>query len=161
MFRRNKASQNLVARRLTESFAERTAGVWVPLVFYAVGGVYMLTFWALFDRAAYHLLALGGASILIAVALYLLSRWAWWLGLFTFPLFFALFAYALIFSVNVVGWDPDITNTILNASMVLYLVFLTLSFLLLIDRRSTLKGDRILDMLHKPLGTPSPDKHSP
>jgi hypothetical protein len=34
--------------------------------------------------------------------------------------------------------------------MVVYLVFLTLSLLLLIDRRNALKNDRILDMLHKP-----------
>jgi len=158
MFRRNKASQNLVARRLTEEFAERTAGIWVPFVFYAVGGVYMLAFWGLFDRAAYHLLVLGGVSIIIAVALYSLSRWAYWLGLFTFPLLFALFAYALTFSVNVVGWYPNITNALLNASMILYLVFLTLSLVLLIDRRNTLKNDRILDMLRKPLTAPSAEK---
>lgn len=143
---------------MTESFTERTAGIWVPLVFYAAGGVYMLAFWGLFDRTAYHLLVLGGVSIIIAVALYFLSRWAYWLGLFTFPLLFALFAYALIFSVTVVGWDPDIPNAILNTSMVVYLVFLTLSLLLLIDRRNTFKGDRILDMFHKPLAAPSTEK---
>ena len=145
---------------MTESFTERTAGIWMPLVFYGVGGVYMLAFWGLFDRTAYHLLVLGGVSIIIAVALYTLSRWAYWLGLFTFPLLFVLFAYALIFSVNVVGWAPDIPNTILNASMVVYLVLLTISFLLLIDKRNTLKGDRILDMLHKPLAAPATEKQT-
>jgi hypothetical protein len=114
----------------------------------------MLAFWALFDRAAYHLLVLGGVSIVIAAALYFLSKWAYWLGLFTFPLMFALFAWALTFSVNVVGWDPNIPDTILNASMVLYLVFLTLSLLLLIDRRNALKNDRVLDLLHKPFAPP-------
>jgi len=120
----------------------------------------MLAFWGLFDRVAYHLLVLGGISIIIAVALYFLSRWAYWLGIFTFPLLFALFAYALTFSVDVVGWDPNIPNAMLNASMVVYLVFLTLSFLLLIDRRNTLKSDRILDMLHKPLAAPSTEKQT-
>jgi len=114
----------------------------------------MLTFWALFDRAAYHLLVLGGISIVIAAALYFLSKWAYWLGIFSFPLMFALFAWALIFSVNVVGWYPNIPNAILNGSMVVYLVFLSLSLLLLIDRRNALKSDRILDMLHKPFATP-------
>jgi hypothetical protein len=147
-----------VAQRLTEKFTERTAGIWVPLVFYVVGGAYMLAFWAMFDRAAYHLLVLGGISIVIAAALYFLSKWAYWLGLFSFPLMFALFAWALIFSVDVVGWYPNIPNAVLNASMVLYLVFLTLSFLLLIDRRNTFKSDRILDMLHKPLAAPSTEK---
>lgn len=143
-----------MAQRLTETFTERTAGIWVPLVFYVFGGVYMLAFWGLFDRAAYHLLVLGGISIIIAIALYFVSRWAYWLGIFSFPLMFALFAWALIFSVNVVGWYPNITNALLNASMVVYLVFLTLSLLLLIDKRNTLKNDRILDMLHKPFAAP-------
>ena len=120
----------------------------------------MLAFWAMFDRAAYHLLVLGGISIVIAAALYFLSKWAYWLGLFSFPLMFALFAWALIFSVDVVGWYPNIPNAVLNASMVLYLVFLTLSFLLLIDRRNTFKSDRILDMLHKPLAAPSTEKQT-
>ena len=145
---------------MTEKFTERTAGIWVPLVFYVVGGAYMLAFWAMFDRAAYHLLVLGGISIVIAAALYFLSKWAYWLGLFSFPLMFALFAWALIFSVDVVGWYPNIPNAMLNASMVVYLVFLTLSFLLLIDRRNTLKSDRILDMLHKPLAAPSTEKQT-
>jgi len=114
----------------------------------------MLAFWALFDRASYHLLVLGGISIVIAAALYFLSKWAYWLGIFSFPLMFALFAWALIFSVNVVGWYPNIPNAMLNASMVVYLVFLTLSLLLLIDRRNALKSDRILDMLHKPFAAP-------
>jgi len=145
---------------LAEKFTERTAGIWVPLMFYAVGGAYMLAFWGLFERAAYHLLILGGISIIIAIALYFLSRWAYWLGIFTFPLLFALFAYALTFSVNVVGWDPNIPNAALNVSMVIYLIFLTLSFLLLIDKRNTLKSDRILDILHRPLAAPSSDKQT-
>ena len=145
---------------MAEKFTERTAGIWVPLVFYAVGGAYMFAFWGLFERAAYHLLILGGISIIIAIALYFLSRWAYWLGIFTFPLLFALFAYALTFSVNVVGWDPNIPNAALNVSMVIYLIFLALSFLLLIDKRNTLKSDRILDILHRPLAAPSSDKQT-
>ncbi len=136
---------------MAEKFTERTAGIWIPLVFYAVGGVYMLGFWGLFDRTAYHLVILGGISVAIAVALYSLSRWGYWLGLFTFPLLFADFAYALLFSVNVVGWYPDIPTAVFHASMVAYLVFLVLSLIFLIDRRNVLKNDRLLDLLGKPL----------
>jgi hypothetical protein len=160
MFRRNKDSQSCVARKLSESFAERTAGIWFPLVFYLVGGVYMLAFWGLFARTAYHLLVLGGISIIIAVSLYFVSRWAYWLGLFTFPLMFALFAWALAFSVNVVGWSHDIPNAIFNASMIVYLVFLSLSFILLIDKRNTLKNDRVLDFLRKPFAPRAADAHA-
>ena len=131
---------------MSETFAERTAGVWFPLVFYAIGGVYLLAFWALYGRTAYHLLALGVISLIISAALYSLSKWAYWLGLFTFPLLIIEFGLSLNFSVNVVGWYPNIPTAVFNASMVIYLVFLCASLLFLIDKRSMLKGDRVLDM---------------
>jgi len=140
---------------LTEKFTERTAGIWVPLVFYAAGGVYMLAFWAVFTRAAYHLILLGIASIAIALALYETSRWAYWLGLVTFPLMFVEFLYGLIASVNLAGWDPNVEVAIFNGSMIVYIVFLTLSLILLVDRRNVLKSDRILDML-KSTAPPAP-----
>jgi hypothetical protein len=136
---------------LTENFTEHTAGIWVPLVFYAVGGAYLLAFWGMFDRTAYHLVVLGGLSIIIAVALYLLSRWAYWLGLFTFPLLLTVVALALLGSVNLVGLYPDLPTGLFHASMIVYLVFLVFAFVLLIDKRNALKSDRILDMLGRPL----------
>lgn len=111
----------------------------------------MLAFWGMFDRAAYHLIVLGGLSIVIAVALYLLSRWAYWLGLFTFPLLLTVFVFALVASVNLVGWYPDLPSGLFHASMIAYVVFLFFAFILLIDKRNTLKNDRILDMLGRPL----------
>jgi hypothetical protein len=140
--------------RLTDKFTERTAGIWLPLVFYIAGGVYMLGFWAVFSRSAYHLVTLGVVSIIIAVALYSMSRWAFWLGLFTFPLFFAEFLYALLGSVNFAGWDPNPQTATFQASLVVYLVFLTLSLILLIDKRDTLRGDRFLDRLNRPVAAP-------
>jgi hypothetical protein len=139
---------------LTETFAERTVGIWIPLVFYAAGGVYMLAFWGLYSRSAYHLFALGVISIVIAGALYALSKWAYWLGLFTFPLLLVEFIYALMFSVNVVGWYPNIETGVFNASIVIYLILLCLSFLLLVDKRNTLKNDRILDKLRGSVPAP-------
>jgi hypothetical protein len=143
---------------LTQEFAERTAGIWLPMVFYAGGGVYMLAFWGAFARTAFHLAALGAVSIVIAVALYLSSRWAFWLGLFTFPLLFAEFLYALLTSVNLVGWNANPVTTAFQASMIVYLLFLTLSLVLLIDRRNALKSDRILDRLKRPAPTGSSTK---
>jgi len=141
---------------LSETFAERTAGIWFPLVFYAVGGVYLLAFWALYGLTAYHLLVLGIASIVIAAALYSLSKWAYWLGLFTFPLLLVEFIFALNFSVSVVGWYPNIPTAIFNASMVAYLVFLCFSFLFLVDKRNTLKTDRVMDKIRP--SAPAPEK---
>ncbi len=143
---------------MAEAFTERSAGIWVPFIFYALGGVYMLAFWGILDRAAYHLLALGATSIIIALALYSLSRWAYWLGLFTFPLLLAEFLYALSFSVNIVGWNPDIPSTLFHASIVIYILFLVFSFLLLIDKRNVLKNDRILDFLGRPVSATSERK---
>jgi hypothetical protein len=143
---------------MTESFTERTAGIWVPLIVYIVGGVYMLAFWGLFDRSAFHLVALGGVSVVIAVALYETSRWAFWLGLFTFPLFFVEFFYGLFSSVNFVGWNPNPQTAAFQASLIIYLIFLSFALLLLIDKRNTLKSDRILDMLKRPASTKTPIK---
>ena len=136
---------------MTEHFSERTAGIWLPLVFYAAGAAYLLSFWGLFARNAYHLIVLGALSIAIAVALYLMSRWAFWLGLFTFPLFFAEFLYALLGSVNFVGWDPNPQTATFHGSMIVCLLFLSLSMILLVDKRNTLKGDRVLDRLNRPV----------
>ena len=132
---------------MTESFTERTAGIWIPTVFYAVGGICIVAFWAVFSLSAYHLLALGVASILVAILLYSLSKWAYWIGLFTFPLLIIEFLYALMFSVNIGGWAPNVLVAVFNASMVVYLLLLCLSFLLLLDRRNTLKSDRFMDKL--------------
>jgi hypothetical protein len=126
------------------------------LIFYAVGGIYLLAFWALYSLTAYHLLALGVASLVISIALYSLSRWAYWLGLFTFPLLLVEFIYALDFSVNIVGWYPNIPTALFNASMVTYIIFLFFSILFLIDKRNTLKTDRILDKLRS--SAPAPEK---
>ena len=132
---------------MAESFTERTAGIWIPTVFYAVGGICIVAFWAVFSLSAYHLLALGVASILVAILLYGLSKWAYWIGLFTFPLLIIEFLYALMFSVNIGGWAPNVLVAAFNASMVVYLLLLCLSFLLLLDRRNTLKSDRFMDKL--------------
>ena len=115
------------------------------MVFYAVGGIYLLAFWALYSLTAYHLLALGVASLVISIALYSLSKWAYWLGLFTFPFLLLELVYALAFSVSVVGWYPNISIGLFNASMVAYIIFLVFSFLFLVDKRNTLKSDRVLD----------------
>jgi hypothetical protein len=152
--RRNKASQICGGAGLTEKFTERTAGIWVPIIFYVAGGVYMLAFWSIFDRTAFHLTVLGAVSIIVAVALYSTSRWAFWIGLFTFPLLFAEFLFALLTSVNLVGWTPNPQTAAFQASMMVYLLFLTLSLILLIDKRNTLKSDRILDRLKKPSAAP-------
>ncbi len=145
---------------MTEKFSERTAGVWIPLVFYAVGGIYLLGFWGLFARNAYHLLILGVASLVVSIALFSLSRWGYWLGLFIFPLLFADFAYALAFSVNIFGWYPDIPTGVFNGSLVAYLVLLVISLIFLIDRRNALKSDRFLDMLGKPFSSASRPQES-
>lgn len=139
---------------MSETFTERTAGIWVSTVFYAIGGAYILAFWAMFSLNAYHLLALGVASLLIAALLFLLSKWAYWLGVFTFPLLVVEFAFALYFSVNVAGWTPNPFVTAFNVSMIVYLVLLCISFLLLIDRRNTLKGDRIMDRFNRSVAAP-------
>jgi uncharacterized membrane protein (DUF2068 family) len=114
----------------------------------------MLAFWAL-DQTAYYLALFGVISLLTGVALFRVSRWAWWLGLFSFPIYFVEVAYALLTSVNFVGWYPDLPTGAFHASMIVYLFLLCLGFLLLIDRRNALRSDNILDFLSKPLSSKS------
>ena len=107
----------------------------------------MLAFWALFSLSAFHLLVLGIASILTALFLYTLSKWAYWIGLLTFPLLIIEFLYALIFSVNIAGWNPNPLVTVFNASVIIYLLLLCFSFLLLVDKRNMLHSDSMMDKL--------------
>ena len=137
-----------------EASNDRSAGIWVALVIYLLGGGYMLAFWAL-DQVAYYLAVLGIVSVLIGVALFRVSRWAWWLGLFSFPILFVDVAYALLTSVNFVGWYPDLPTGAFHVSMITYLIFLCLGFLLLVDRRNVLRSDNLLDSLSKPLSSKS------
>jgi hypothetical protein len=44
--------------------------------------------------------------------------------------------------------------------MIIYLVFLTISLILLIDKRNTLKSDRILDRLNRPAAGPESSSKS-
>lgn len=144
---------------MTEKFNERSAGVWFAMGFYMIGGGYLLAFWGILDTAAYHLAILGVTSIAIGVTLYLLSRWAFWLGLFTFPVYLVQFIYALSSSVNLVGWSPDLATGAFQASMIIYLAFLCFSFILLIDKRNTLRNDRALETLGK-LASPNRPEES-
>jgi len=132
--------------------SERSAGIWVALVIYVLGGGYMIAFWAL-DQVAYYLVLLGVVSVLTGVALFKTSRWAWWLGLFSFPIFLVDVSYALLSSVNLVGWYPDLPTGAFHSSMIVYLVFLCLGFLLLVDKRNVLKSDSLLDLLSRPLSS--------
>ncbi len=126
---------------------ERSAGIWFALIFYIVGGGYMLAFWGVLDQAAYHLAILGLFSVIVGIALYTLSRWAFWIGLFTFPIYLAEFIYGLVASVNFVGWIPDAATGIFQVSMIIYLVFLCFSFILVVDKRNMLRSDRTLESL--------------
>ncbi len=144
---------------MTETYRERTAGIWFLLAFYVAGGAYMLGIWALYASNTYLLPIFGGLSLLTAVALILISKWAFVIGILTFPLYFIDFVAGLNVNVNLVGWYPNYGTAAFNASMVVYLVFLVLSLILLIDKRNVLKSDRILDLMRGPVvQTPKTEK---
>ena len=132
---------------MSDSFNERSAGIWFSGAFYMLGGVYMIAFWGILDTSAYGLAILGILSVVIGACLFTLSRWAFWIGLFTFTLYLVEFLYAITSSVNLVGWFPDALTGAFQSSMIVYLIFLCLSFIVLIDKRNMLKKDRTLDAL--------------
>jgi hypothetical protein len=132
---------------MSESFNERSAGIWFSGAFYLLAGVYMIAFWGILDTSAYGLAILGVLSVVVGAFLFTLSRWAFWIGLFTFPVYLVEFLYAITSSVNLVGWFPDALTGAFQSSMIVYLIFLCLSFIVLIDKRNTLKKDRAVDAL--------------
>jgi hypothetical protein len=71
-------------------------------------------------------------------------------------LYLAVFLLATLASVNLAGWYPDILTGVFNASLIAYLVFLCLSFIMLLDKRNTLKSDRVMDRLKRPAAAAEP-----
>jgi len=132
---------------MSVSFNERSAGIWFSGTFYLLAGIYMLAFWGMLDTSAYGLAILGVLSVVTGAFLFTLSRWAFWIGLFTFPVYLVEFLYAIASSVNLVGWFPDALTGAFQSSMIVYLIFLCLSFVVLMDKRNMLKKDRAVDAL--------------
>ena len=120
---------------------ERTqaTGLLVAGGIFIVLGIYGLVFSALYDLTLVPLIALSLASIAAGLGALFGRRFALWLALLLFPLGIIEAVATLFYSVTVSGWYPSELVAAFNASLILYMLGLTVSLLLVIDRRSQLK----------------------
>jgi len=120
---------------------ERThaTGLLVASAIFFVLGAYGLVFSALYDTGLIPLIALSVTSLVTGGGVFLGRRFGLWLALFLFPLGIVEGIATLLYSVTRSGWYTNNMIAAFNASLILYVVGLVISFLLVIDKRSQLK----------------------
>jgi hypothetical protein len=120
---------------------ERThaTGLIVASAIFFVLGVYGLVFSALYDMGLIPLIALSVVSLATGIGVLLGRRFGLWLTLLLFPLGIVEAIATLFYSVTLSGWYSNDVVAAFNASLVLYAVGLSISLLLVIDKRSQLK----------------------
>lgn len=120
---------------------ERThaTGLIVASAIFFVLGVYGLVFSALYDMELIPLIALSVVSLATGIGVLLGRRFGLWLTLLLFPLGIVEAIATLFYSVTLSGWYSNNVVAAFNASLVLYAAGLSISLLLVIDKRSQLK----------------------
>jgi len=119
-----------------EASSFRPVGLSIASFFYALSGIYYLAFPIVAqDTAAWHLYAIGGASLVGAFGVFTLRRWGLWLGLLLFPLQIVAPASTLLTVLSYPGvWQQPIFIAFV-ASLFVLMFFASLTFLLVLDRR--------------------------
>ena len=120
---------------------ERThaTGLIVASAIFFMLGVYGLVFSALYDMGLIPLIALSVVSLATGIGVLFGRRFGLWLTLLLFPLGIVEAIATLFYSVTLSGWYSNNVVAAFNASLVLYAAGLSISLLLVIDKRSQLK----------------------
>ena len=120
---------------------ERThaTGLIVASAIFFVLGVYGLVFSALYDMGLIPLIALSVVSLATGIGVLLGRRFGLWLTLLLFPLGIVEAIATLFYSVTLSGWYSSNVVAAFNASLILYAAGLSISLLLVIDKRGQLK----------------------
>lgn len=118
----------------------RPVGLSISSFFYAAAGVYYLAFpIAAADAAIWPLYVIGALSLLGSFGVLKMTRWGLWLGLGLFgPQIVApTFALMAVFQYPSLSQQPiDIAFVV---SLVVLMIFASLTFLLILDKRRTFK----------------------
>jgi hypothetical protein len=135
------ASDRELKALVVKAGLERThaTGLIVASAIFFVLGVYGLVFSALYDMGLIPLIALSVVSLATGIGVLLGRRFGLWLTLLLFPLGIVEAIATLFYSVTLSGWYSNDVVAAFNASLVLYAVGLSISLLLVIDKRSQLK----------------------
>ena len=114
----------------------RPVGLSISSFFYALSGVYYLAFPIVSqDPLSLHLYAIGGASLLGSLGVFMMTRWGLWLGLLLFPLQVVAPASTLLTVLSYPGvWQQPIAIAFV-ASLFVLMFFASLAFLLVLDKR--------------------------
>ncbi len=134
MSRQTPKQQAMEETADTASF--RPVGLSISSFFYALSGIYYLAFPIVAqDTLAYHLYAIGAASLLGSLGVFMMTRWGLWLGLLLFPLQIVAPASTLLTVVSYPGlWQQPIAIAFV-ASLFVLMFFASLTFLLVLDKR--------------------------
>jgi hypothetical protein len=119
-----------------EASSFRPVGLTIASFFYALSGIYYLAFPIVAqDTGAWHLYAIGAASLLGAYGVFTMTRWGLWLGLLLFPLQIVAPASTLLTVLSYPGvWQQPIAIAFV-ASLFVLMFFASLTFLLVLDKR--------------------------
>src|SRR5437660_3463573 len=115
----------------------RPVGLSISSFFYALSGIYYFAFPIVAqDTGAWHLYVIGAASLLGSFGVFRMARWGLWLGLLLFPLQIVAPASTLLTVVSYPGlWQQPIAIAFV-ASLFVLMFFASLTFLLVLDKRS-------------------------
>jgi hypothetical protein len=119
-----------------EASSFRPVGLSIASFFYALSGIYYLAFPIVAqDTGAWHLYAIGGASLIGAYGVFTMTKWGLWLGLLLFPLQIVAPASTLLTVLSYPGvWQQPIAIAFV-ASLFVLMFFASLTFLLVLDKR--------------------------
>ena len=119
-----------------EAASFRPVGLSIASFFYALSGIYYLAFPIVAqDTGAWHLYAIGAASLLGSFGVFKMTRWGLWLGLLLFPLQIVAPASTLLTVISYPGlWQQPIAIAFV-ASLFVLMFFASLTFLLVLDKR--------------------------
>jgi len=114
----------------------RPVGLSISSFFYALSGIYYLAFPIVAqDTGAWHLYAIGAASLLGSFGIFRMTRWGLWLGLLLFPLQIVAPSSTLLTVISYPGvWQQPIAIAFV-ASLFVLMFFASLTFLLVLDKR--------------------------
>jgi hypothetical protein len=129
-----------VKKETSEAASFRPVGLSISSFFYALSGIYYLSYpLVLGDPGLWPAYVLGGASLLGSFGIFRLTRWGLWLGLLLFPLQVVAPAFILMTVISYPGvWQQPIDIAFV-ASLFVLMFFASLTFLLVLDKRRSFK----------------------
>ena len=118
----------------------RPVGLSISSFFYAVSGLYYLSFpIVVSDPTVWPLYVLGALSLLGSFGLLKMSRWGLWLGLGLFLPQVIVAASALQTAFQYPGLSQSLIGIVFVVSLVILIIFASLTFLLILDKRRSFK----------------------